>query len=86
MPNDGRSRPIESFEHRQTEIRLLPFMAGAGKLRSRHGPALLDLTHFRRQRIIMHGMYVQDDWKANQKLTLNLGFRYEIQMPADRAA
>ena len=30
----------------------------------------------------MHGMYVQDDWKASHKLTLNLGFRYEIQMPA----
>ena len=29
----------------------------------------------------LHGMYVQDDWKARRKLTLNLGFRYEIQMP-----
>jgi carboxypeptidase family protein len=29
----------------------------------------------------LHGMYIQDDWKAGQKLTLNLGFRYEIQMP-----
>jgi hypothetical protein len=29
----------------------------------------------------MHGMYVQDDWKATQKLTLNLGVRYEIQVP-----
>ncbi len=29
----------------------------------------------------MHGWYVQDDWKATPKLTLNLGFRYEVQMP-----
>ncbi len=27
------------------------------------------------------GWYVQDDWKATPKLTLNLGFRYEVQMP-----
>jgi hypothetical protein len=29
----------------------------------------------------LHGWYVQDDWKATHKLTLNLGFRYEVQMP-----
>ena len=27
------------------------------------------------------GEYVQDDWKATHKLTLNLGIRYEIQTP-----
>jgi hypothetical protein len=26
-----------------------------------------------------HGFFIQDDWRVNQKLTLNLGFRYEIE-------
>ena len=29
----------------------------------------------------LHGAYIQDDWKATRKLTLNLGFRYEMQTP-----
>ena len=28
-----------------------------------------------------HGMYFQDDWKANPRLTLNLGVRYDIFVP-----
>ncbi|HEY0174476.1 MAG TPA: TonB-dependent receptor [Pyrinomonadaceae bacterium] len=27
-----------------------------------------------------HGFFVQDDWRVTQKLTLNMGFRYELEM------
>jgi hypothetical protein len=28
-----------------------------------------------------HGFYIQDDWRVTQKLTLNLGVRYDLDLP-----
>lgn len=56
------------------------FMAGAGN----PGNGAAGSTGFNAYpapTYYMHGMYVQDDWRVRPNLTLNLGFRYDIQMP-----
>jgi hypothetical protein len=56
------------------------FMAGAGAGGANNagstGFNALPATEY-----YLHGAYIQDDWKTTRKLTLNLGFRYEMQTP-----
>jgi hypothetical protein len=47
-------------------------------LRARYELTNFFITHLRQN---MHFLYLQDDFKVNQKLTLNLGIRYEYATP-----
>ncbi len=59
---------------------LASFLAGAGN--PGNGSAgSTGFTAYPATTYYMHGMYIEDDWKAKQNLTLNLGFRYDLQMP-----
>jgi carboxypeptidase family protein len=59
---------------------LASFLVGAGN--SGAGAAgSTGFSAFPAPTYYLHGMYVQDDWKARHNLTVNLGFRYELQMP-----
>lgn len=54
---------------------LADFMFGA---RSRYALSNILIANLRQN---MHFMYLQDDWRVNDRLTLNLGLRYEYATP-----
>jgi hypothetical protein len=41
----------------------------------------IDINASRAEQSIFTGLFVQDDWRATQRLTLNLGLRYEYEGP-----
>ncbi len=78
--NSMTAGPDPSHLTNGTGDALASFMAGAGNSGVGSGGST-GFNAYPAPTYYMHGMYVQDDWRATHKLTLNLGFRYDIQMP-----
>ncbi|HWI20223.1 MAG TPA: TonB-dependent receptor [Vicinamibacterales bacterium] len=68
------SRPAGAAADNAT-FNLADFLMGARSAYSIVNPFIIEL----RQR--MHFGYIQDDWRATDRLTLNLGLRYEFATP-----
>ena len=68
------SRPV-GVSGNNPQYNLADFMFGA---RNRFALSNILIANLRQN---MHFMYLQDDWRVNDQLTLNLGLRYEYATP-----
>jgi hypothetical protein len=77
----GTAGPNPLASTAETGFNFASFLLGVGTGGSGNVP---QLTQAATSRAFLGG-YVQDDWKFNRKLTLNLGLRYEVQTsPTER--
>ena len=73
--NFTRFRPSGGGRDQNTGISVADFLLGhIWNLDTRVAPGI-------GKRIKYYSGYVQDDWKVNPRLTLNLGLRYEVETP-----
>jgi hypothetical protein len=80
--NDGATTPQRgsyTFNAQYTGIGYADFLLGYPSATSRTGPN----NFITRNRMAQYGAYVQDDWKLTQKLTVNAGIRYDVQVFRD---
>lgn len=63
-----------TFQNRYSGNPYSDFMLGLPTNTARQTPSLNNLLYNTR-----YGLYIQDDWKVNAKLTLNYGMRYTLQ-------